>query len=826
MPLLLQKDKDSLTVRVIQFFEKMRMSYLSALSDKKTYGKKWVSEIKTLRKQWDDIDDFSQAIKGAITEKELFSNEAEDVESDDARKIYEEIKELRYSSELVKDPFANKYGDEVLDKLMESEVLLAKFIHWAIRNHDKSFSKEAWEKNDLEPDTITEGYRGLNLAPKDVVDFIVEHYGDGKDTKRIEGKFKAAENLLEKIYIAHHSKSTWDNLVSFKKAEKSESHFLVPNKPMYRIFEINDLEELIGFTGKWVVQEKYDGMRIQIHKIDNRVKIFSFNGKDITDKCPAQVKVMKAKHFGDCILDGELMLFDGEEPLHRAEVVARIFKNKKSDTILRAHVFDIMRHEGDELLDTELSERLTTLFNNYSPHSDEMLAFPSKKDTRYADSIKEVEEYSEEIMKIPTAEGVVIKDITSTYFIGTKKNPKWVKWKKFVDLDLMVLEKKTTKSNLFSYTLGAGPLTDEDDFKNFKEIDDRKYLDVGKSLNTKIDVDVGKIIRVKIDEVKKDKEGGYKVLSAKVIEIPEVELPEKLITLDFLSQDTKKSLNYDIKALEKGYSITDTIHGEATLIFKSDLDGFTFYGFEENNLMAKNAMLDIDIWKEQIEDMLKTQKSKLRVAIKNFLMEDRDGKPYGKVEEFVSEKYLKEFNNLFGGKTKKLKDWLKQQENITHDKENDMFHAKFDMIEKYETPKKYREGEFKVYRKDNNNLSIMFKLDEELIGWEIDIEEEDDIFSLFGKSGKFPAQVENKFRKGKLIDSGKVKLGVQRHGYHEYFLEGNKFETKFHVRVIPVKGKDMWLAWTGVETEPVNPETDDGIWDIREDKKSKLVLKE
>jgi len=207
-------------------------------------------------------------------------------------------------------------------------------------------------------------------------------------------------------------------------------------------------------------------------------------------------------------------------------------------------------------------------------------------------------------------------------------------------------------------------------------------------------------------------------------------------------------------------------------------------------------------------------------------MEDRDGKPYGKVEEFVSEKYLKEFNNLFGGKTKKLKDWLKQQENITHDKENDMFHAKFDMIEKYETPKKYREGEFKVYRKDNNNLSIMFKLDEELIGWEIDIEEEDDIFSLFGKSGKFPAQVENKFRKGKLIDSGKVKLGVQRHGYHEYFLEGNKFETKFHVRVIPVKGKDMWLAWTGVETEPVNPETDDGIWDIREDKKSKLVLKE
>ena len=802
------------------------MSYLSALSDKKTYGKKWVGEIKTLRKQWDDIDDFAQAIKESITEKELFSDEAENIESDTARKIYEQIKELRYSSELVKDPFVNEYKDEVLDKLMESEALFAQFIHWAIRNHDKSFSAEAWEKNDLPADELTEGFRGLNLAPKDVVDFIVEHYGDGKDTKRIEGKFKAAEKLLEEIYIAHHSESTWDSLVSFKKAEKAESHFLVPNKPMYRIFEIDDLKELKGFTGNWVVQEKYDGMRIQIHKIDNQVKIYSFNNKDITEKCPEQVKIMKAKHFGDCILDGELMLFDGEEPLHRAEVVAKIFKNKKSDSILRAHVFDIMRHEGDDLHDTELSERLTILFNNYSTHSDEKLAFPSKKDTRYADSIKEVKEYAEEIMKIPTAEGVVIKDMTSTYFIGTKKNPKWIKWKKFVDLDLMVLDKKTTKSNLFSYTLGAGPLTDEDDFKNIKEIDDRKYLDVGKSLNTKIDVDVGKIIRVKIDEVKKDKEGGYKVLSAKVIEIPEVELPEKLITLDFLAQDTKKSLNYDIKALEKGYAITDTIHGEATLIFKSDLDGFTFYGFEENNLMAKNALLDIDIWKEQMEDMLKTQKSKFRVAIKNFLMEDKDGVSYSKIEEFVSQKHLKEFNNIFGSKSKKLKDWLKQLEDITYDKTKDKFYAEYDMIEKYETPKEYREGEFKIYHKENENLSIMFKLDEELIGWEIDIEKEDDIFALFGKSGKFPAQVETKFRKGKLIDSGKVKLGVQRHGYHEYFLEGNKFETKFHVRVIPVKGKDMWLAWTGVETKPVDPESDDGVWDIREDKKSKLVLKE
>jgi DNA ligase-1 len=198
----------------------------------------------------------------------------------------------------------------------------------------------------------------------------------------------------------------------------------VPNKPMYRIFDIEDMEELKGFSGQYIVQEKYDGMRIQIHKIDNKVKIYSYNEKDITEKCPEQVKIMENKHFGECILDAELLLFNGEEPLQRAEVVAKIFKDKESDTELRAHVFDIMRHEEKNMVESPLSERIKTLFQNYAQHSHDKLQFPTKKDTREADSLKEIAEYAKDIMNIPTAEGVVIKDITSTYYIGTRKNPK------------------------------------------------------------------------------------------------------------------------------------------------------------------------------------------------------------------------------------------------------------------------------------------------------------------------------------------------------------------------------------------------------------------
>ena len=330
-----------------------------------------------------------------------------------------------------------------------------------------------------------------------------------------------------------------------KAEEKASVDFIIPNKPMYRIFGIDDMQELQGFSGEYVVQEKYDGMRIQIHKIDDKITIYSYNEKDITAKCKGQVEVMQEKYFGDCILDAELILFDGDEALHRADTITHVFKNKYPDATLRAHVFDIMRHEERNMTDEPLRERINILFHNYSTHSDEKLAFPSKKDTRIADSLKDIEEYSKTIMQMPTSEGVVIKDIESTYFIGTKKNPKWIKWKKFVDLDLIVLDKKTTKSNMFSYTLGAGPTEDGD-----KELNGVKYMSVGKANNTKLSVEIGEILRVKVDEVKAKKDK-FTIYGATAIEIPEVEAPEKIITLEMLSKETKPSLKYKIEALTK-----------------------------------------------------------------------------------------------------------------------------------------------------------------------------------------------------------------------------------------------------------------------------------
>jgi len=572
-------------------------------------------------------------------------------------------------------------------------------------------------------------------------------------------------------------------------------------------------------------------MRVQLHKIDDKVKIYSFNGKDITDKCPKQVEILKQKKFGECILDAELMLFEKDRPLHRAKVVSHIFKGVETEGDLKVHVFDIMRHNDRDMTEEPLQDRIQILFQNYSMHSDELLAFPSKKDTRIADSIKDIGEYAKEIMKIPTAEGVVIKDLTSTYIRGARKNPKWIKWKKFVDLDLVVLDKSSTKSNMFSYTLGAGPLTIEESRKmDSMKVDDRYYLNVGKALNTKVDVDVGSIIRVKVDEVRKNKKGQFRVYTAQFVEIPEVNMPDKVITLEFLA-DSKdgKSTEYKTSALTKAILITDDIHGEAEVICKEDLDGFTIYGFKEDNLMAKNAMLDIDLWKEQIGEIYKERKGKFRVGIKNFLEEQPENTAtLDEILDYISkDKGLSQlYEDIFDSKSRELKEFLTNQaEEITYST-NNKFVADDSVIEKddsdYKTPKNYRNGKFKLYLRKDENLSLTFMLDDVKLGWEIDIKSVDDVFDLFGKAGKYPAQVQRTVSKEKLIDEGDVELGVQRHGYHEYFIKGDKFDTKLHLRVIPLKGQKQWLAFTSFEDEPVDPKSDDGIWDIREDKNKDL----
>ena len=831
--------ESAFTKRVLDIFEKVRFSYLSALEDPKEYRKEWKKAVNSVRKQFDDLNDFTRELKKFVDDAYLFDDEVEKPDSVQAKRLYDDIKRMRFSSRKISDPFSEQLGEKVLEELMEKEHLMIAFVHYAIRNETLSLNEKTWKKHDMKPDEITQGFKGLDLEVKDIPLFIMEHYGEGKNTKRVKSKVDSAMKKLEQMYLEEHTEEEWKNLVALDNSltksdkekseeEKSEVDFYIPNKPMYRIFEIDDMKQIKGLSGEYLVQEKYDGMRIQLHKKGSNIKVFSFNKKDITDKCKKQVDELKKKHFGDCILDAELVGFQGDKPVHRADVVTHIFKKEVSGLELKAHVFDIMYHEEKNVAEDPLRERINILFYQYSQHSSEHLAFPSKKDTRIADSLSEIDKYAKDIMDLPTSEGVVIKDIESTYYVGIQKNPKWIKWKKFVDLDVVVLDKKKTNSGLYSYTVGIGPLTAEQarEYKTV-EMDDLAYLSVGKALNTKTSVDVGSIIRVKVDEVRRSKDS-FSLYSAKVIEIPEVKESDKLQTLQILSEDAKKSLiqeskDYTVRleGLKKAI-VTDGVHGEAEVIIKSDLEGFQIYGFQGDDLMAKNALYDIDIWKEELSHLIKTIRSELRMSIYQYLKDQGKPMPYKDVLDFVKDKHEDKFEGyVFDGDQNKFKKWLMNQEHIVYNKANDTFEDNEEMIVKDASQKT---GKFVVNKREDNNLDLVLMYEKDRYIWTIDIDDIEDVFNLFGKSNKFPAEIATNSQGGTKLDEGEVIFGVQRHGYHEYKLDGDKFKTRLHARVVPVDGKDTWVIWTGLKQEMLDDSEDEGLIDITQDRNKKLTL--
>src|SRR2546429_2198588 len=114
-------------------------------------------------------------------------------------------------------------------------------------------------------------------------------------------------------------------------------------------------------TGKVWTEEKYDGVRCQMHRQASRVELFSRDLKETTAAFPELTEAAPSL--------GHDVLFDGEVLAHRDGRVLRFFElqrrlgRKKVDADLRRDVpvvlviFDLLWLDGRTLLDEPLTER-------------------------------------------------------------------------------------------------------------------------------------------------------------------------------------------------------------------------------------------------------------------------------------------------------------------------------------------------------------------------------------------------------------------------------------------------------------------------------------
>ncbi len=67
-----------------------------------------------------------------------------------------------------------------------------------------------------------------------------------------------------------------------------------------------------GLTGGSRYELKYDGYRCAVVRRSGTVRLWSRNGTDLTDKFPDVHKALDAQLERDCVLDGELLVWNGE----------------------------------------------------------------------------------------------------------------------------------------------------------------------------------------------------------------------------------------------------------------------------------------------------------------------------------------------------------------------------------------------------------------------------------------------------------------------------------------------------------------------------------
>ena len=229
----------------------------------------------------------------------------------------------------------------------------------------------------------------------------------------------------------------------------------------------------------------------------------------------------------------------------------------------------------------------------------------------------------------------------------------------------------------------------------------------------------------------------------------------------------------------------------------------------------------MDDLRDQLSKFMKSRKSKLRAQIRDIISENNGPMEFDDIEEKVRLQANDAYDEIFELKPKELLAWMKNQDMFIFISPK-RFDVSSEVIEKDE--EEQLTGEYEVRQRDDGNIDFIIETEDDRMAWLIDIEKPTDIYELFGKSGKYPAMVSEKIDSTKVLDKGELIFGVQRHGYHEYRMEGDKFQSRIHFRVVPLDEKKSWIVFTGKKQEMLDDSSDEGIINIKQDKFSNLEL--
>jgi DNA ligase-1 len=190
--------------------------------------------------------------------------------------------------------------------------------------------------------------------------------------------------------------------------------------------------------GACAVEEKLDGIRVQVHRDGETVRVYTRTLDDITDRLPEVTAVARELPQDRFVLDGEVIALDEEgRPRSFQETAGRVGSRVDVDRAAAAVpvspvFFDVLSVDGRDLLDLPFAERHTELAR----------LVPEPLRVRRAVVTGPEEGARAEAFLAATLErgheGVVVKSLDAPYSAG-RRGASWLKVKPVHTLDLVVL---------------------------------------------------------------------------------------------------------------------------------------------------------------------------------------------------------------------------------------------------------------------------------------------------------------------------------------------------------------------------------------------------
>jgi DNA ligase-1 len=183
------------------------------------------------------------------------------------------------------------------------------------------------------------------------------------------------------------------------------------------------------------IEWKLDGARIQVHRRDDRVAVYTRNLNDVTSRVPEVVEAVLALPARELMLDGEVIALtpDGR-PLAFQDTMRRFGRRLDVDALraelpLTPFFFDLLYCDGESLVDQPLSERLERLDRVLPPSLRVPRLIVTEADAAAAFQADAVARGHE---------GVLVKSTSASYAAG-RRGSAWLKVKTARTLDLVVL---------------------------------------------------------------------------------------------------------------------------------------------------------------------------------------------------------------------------------------------------------------------------------------------------------------------------------------------------------------------------------------------------